>query len=87
MAMSLASQIRDRLAHYLDGSVSLQEFDAWLVPSTWNVEQTRDRDAIDLTYEIVLRLAEFSNGDCAEPELKALLRPLVLARSGRALTA
>ena len=80
MSISLTSDIRDRLSRYVEGETSLQAFDEWFVPATWNVDQTDDQEAIGLTYEVILRLAEFSNGDCTEPELKALLRPVASGR-------
>jgi len=87
VAMSLASQIRAQLGRYLDGDISLQEFDAWFVPATWNVEGTNDQTKVDLVYEFLLRFAEFSNGDCSEPELRTLLEPLARAHQDSALTA
>ncbi len=55
--------------------------------ATWDVEKTGDQATIDLTYEIVLRLAEYSNGDCTEAELKELLRPLVTTSAPRVASA
>ena len=72
-------KIREYLACYLAGQLSLEQFDEWFVPATWDVDKTGDQATIDLTYEIILRLAEYSNGDCTEAELKRLLRPLVAA--------
>ncbi len=87
MSPSLASEIRDHLARYVEGELSLSALDEWFVPATWDVDRTADRVAIDLTYEIVLRLAEYSNGDCTEQELKALLRPLSVLRGRDAVSA
>ncbi len=56
------------------GELSLQEFDAWFVPATWRVEQLDDPRAEELTWEIYLRLAEYSNGHRALAETKDLLR-------------
>ena len=79
MATSLNARIRDHLADYVAGRTSLLEFDEWFIPETWDVDKSDDRPLIDLTYEIILRLAEYSSGDCSEAELKDLLRPLVTA--------
>lgn len=76
MPSSLASSVRDHLADYLSGDLSLEEFDRWFVPTTWGIDKTGDQPTIDLTYEIILRLAEYSNGECTEDELKKLLLPL-----------
>lgn len=79
MAASLNALIRDHLGDYVAGKTSLREFDEWFIPETWDVDRSGDQPLIDLTYEIILRLAEYSNGDCSETELKRLLRPLVTA--------
>lgn len=52
-------------------------FNEWFVPATWSVDREADQATIDLTYEIILRLAECANGDCTEAELKLILHPLV----------
>lgn len=79
MPLPLADEIRQNLERYLAGETSLEVFGDWFVPATWDVDRTNDQSLIDLTYEMILRLAEYSNGDCSEAELKRLLRPLVAA--------
>ena len=79
--------LRSHLARYLSGADSLRTFDEWFVPATWDVDRAGDQATIDLTYEIILRLAEYSNGDCTEEQLKDLLRPLVAAPVPSAATA
>jgi hypothetical protein len=69
MRSSLAPAIRDHLADYLRGDLTLRAFDEWFVAATWHVEQTGDQQTIDLTDEIILRPAEYSHGDCTEAEL------------------
>ena len=77
MSTSLSTAIRANLARCLDGPWSLRAFDEWFVPATIDVERSGDAMAEALTWEIYLRLAEYSNGDCTEDELKGLLRQLV----------
>ena len=77
MESSLDHDIRERLARYLRGETRLRDFDAWFVPATWEVDQERDPVAYDLTNEIYLRLAEYSNGQWTEAELKDRLRHFV----------
>lgn len=74
MTSSLERQIREHLARFVDGRASLEEFDAWFSPATLNVEQLDDPGAEDLTWEIMLRLAEYSNGDRSLAETRAILR-------------
>ena len=77
MESSLDHDIRERLAQYLRGETRLSDFDAWFVPATWEVDQERDPVAYDLTNEIYLRLAEYSNSHWTEAELKDRLREFV----------
>lgn len=70
-------EIREQLARYLANEISLEEFQGWFVPATWNVEQTNNPIAAELAHEIELRLAEFSNGHWTEDDLRSLLGPLV----------
>jgi hypothetical protein len=77
MSHPLAAAIREHLARYLAGETTLDALGDWFVPATWDIDQTGDQTAVDLTDEIILRLAEYSNGDCSEAQLRELLRPLV----------
>jgi hypothetical protein len=70
-------EIRDRLARYLNDDISLHEFEEWFVPVAWSIEQTQNANAIELAGEVELRLAEFSNGDWTEAELRSKFEPLV----------
>jgi len=77
MERALDIEIRDRLASYLVGEISLQDFEHWFVPSSWNIVQSKNQAAVNLVYEIELWLAEYSDGFWSEDELKDQLRPLV----------
>lgn len=77
MPYSLNFNIRERLAAYLAQECSLQEFEDWFFPETWDVDQAGDLALTNLVYGIKLRLAEFSNGDWTENELRSLLRPFI----------
>ena len=77
MGFALDIEIREQLARYLVGEISLQEFEDWFVPASWNVVQSKNMSAIYLVYEIELWLAEFSDGFWNEDELKEKLLPLV----------
>src|SRR5712692_6815584 len=74
MSYSLDFNIRERLATYLAKEISLHEFEDWFFPETWDVDQLGDLALTNLVYGIKLRLAEFSNGDWTEDELRSLLR-------------
>jgi hypothetical protein len=77
MNLSLENEIRDKLASYLLGEISLEDFKDWFVPILWNIENSQNRSAINMVYEIELRLAEYSSKFWNEIELKNLLRPMV----------
>ncbi len=77
MNPSLDNDIRERLASYLLGEGSLEDFKDWFVPVLLEVDNSHNQKAINMAYEIELRLAEYSNAYWSEDELKRLLRPLV----------
>jgi len=70
-------EIRERLGQYLDRKISLHDFQAWFVPVLWNIEQTHNAKAIELAGEVELQLAEYTNDDWTEDELRSELQPLV----------
>jgi len=77
MSYSLDINIRERLAAYLANEISLREFEDWFFPETWDVDQLGNLTITNLVYGIKLCLAEFSNGDWTEGELRNLLRPFI----------
>jgi len=81
MTPPLDLEIRSRLADYLGGRTSLQEFQGWFAPQAWNIEKRADPAIANLAREIELLLAEFANGDWTEEELSAKLHPFVTAYS------
>jgi hypothetical protein len=70
------SAIRHQLGAYLSDAMSLDEFTAWLVGASWNIEQTGDVGASQLAYAIELALAEHSSGLLTLDELQRALRDL-----------
>ena len=84
MPSPLEDAIRDLLSRYVAGELSLQAFDVWFVRATSDVDRTGPAEAIDLTYEIFLRHAEYSNGDWTEAELKEMLHAVASPSSAAA---
>ena len=76
MSSPLEQAIREHLMQYVEGRISLREFDSWFVRATADVDRTGPPEAIDLTYEIFGRLAEYSNGDWTKADLNDLLRQI-----------
>ena len=77
MSHSLDFNIREQLAEYLAGEISLREFEDWFFPETWDINLVDNIALLNLVYGIKLRLAEFSNGDWTEDELRSYLRPFL----------
>lgn len=73
MPSSLEKDIRGWVARYISGEVSLREFQEWFAPRVWDIDSTGDAAASRLAGRIELFLAEFSNGDWAEKELRQML--------------
>ena len=77
MTHSLEFNIHEKLAEYLAGEISLHEFEDWFFPETWDIDQMDNPTLANLVYGIRLSLAEFSNGDWTEAELRSILRPFL----------
>lgn len=76
MPDSLAHVIDEHLQRYLRGEDSLAEFEAWLVPQTWDLSPQEDREGHERSTAITLRIAEFTNGDWTEDQLREALAML-----------
>ncbi len=79
MLHSLDYNIREQLADYIAGKLSLREFEDWFFSETWDIDEIDNTDnqtstnLTNLVYGIKLRLAEFSHGDWTEVELRSML--------------
>ncbi|MBI1955041.1 MAG: hypothetical protein HYS38_01460 [Acidobacteria bacterium] len=78
MNMLSSAQIHRQLWQYLAGSLSIDEFEDWLVSSSWNMHKDADRDAQELVGAIELRLAEYSQGHLDEADLKSELQMIAV---------
>ena len=75
--MVKSAEIRNRLIDHLVGRLSLKDFEAWLVSSSWDMPKARWSDARELIAEFELRLAEFSLGHLSEDQLRQELLEFV----------
>jgi hypothetical protein len=66
--------IREWVATYLSDEVSLLDFQTWFVPRAWEILETGTPAAV-VASELELLLAEFTNGDLTEDELRETLVP------------
>jgi hypothetical protein len=69
MNSSIRNQIDERLSRYLAGQSSLAEFHDWFIPATWDLDAEAEVDRT-FAHQLQLLLAEFSNGDRTEGELR-----------------
>ncbi len=73
MTHSLDFTIRERMADYQEGRLTLREFEDWFFAETWESDDLDNQSLTNLIYEIKLRLAEYTHGDWSEAELRSLL--------------
>ncbi|HZU00149.1 MAG TPA: hypothetical protein VFA10_10835 [Ktedonobacteraceae bacterium] len=78
MPHPLDFNIREQLADYLVGKISLRTFEDWFFAETWDIGQRDDLALANLVYGIKLRLAEYAHGDWTETELRSRLRPFLI---------
>lgn len=74
MSASLEQSIREAIRQYIAGRIPLREFQEWFASRTWDVGAESDDNLRRLVNEIDLLVAEFSNGDWTEEELKSNLQ-------------
>jgi hypothetical protein len=70
-------QIRQWLARFLHGEVSLDQFEDWFVQRSWNMHRDSDDASQKLASAIELRLAEYSSGHLSDEQLHNELLPFV----------
>ncbi len=75
--MVRASEIRSRVADWLQGALALEDLEEWFARNTWDVHQWGDRDVVALVHEIELRLSEHSSGHLPEKQMADELRKFV----------
>lgn len=73
MAALLEHSIRAAVMEYIVGRIQLRDFQEWFASRTWDVK-AEPQDVEQLVNEIDLLLAEFSNGDWTEAELRSKLQ-------------
>jgi hypothetical protein len=69
-------EIRAYLSRYLAGSLTLDAFEDWFVPETWDIE-SYSAGAAKLATEIRSALFRLSAGEAAEDDFRAFAREKV----------
>lgn len=72
-AMVSSSQIRERIAQFLDGQIDLENFEDWIIQNTWNIHLSGSVAAESLTFAIEESLSEYSSNHINESELRGEL--------------
>ena len=71
------SEIRRELARCVMGQCTLDEFQDWFVPRSWNFQKNANPSLLRLVSSIELAIAEFTNGDWSSQELCGILNLLL----------
>jgi hypothetical protein len=78
MSATIENQIRQELWKYAQGKLSLDEFRAWFVSVSWNIEHSHEPQAIQLAHQIDGILAEASSADWGDADIyEELSRPFL----------
>ncbi|MGB2800631.1 MAG: hypothetical protein WBC82_12400 [Dehalococcoidia bacterium] len=75
--MNITSEFYRRVIQYLNDEISVIQLEDWFLPNFDQILTLPDCPPRDLAGDIQLALAEMSNGDRTEAELKALIRELI----------
>jgi hypothetical protein len=76
MPSELEHAIQQHIIQYLDGVVSLAEFEEWFVPILWDIDD-EDPRVRELAGTIHILIAEFSRGDRTATDLREHLADAV----------
>ncbi len=75
--MVTAEEIRERLVALLDGPLSIEDFEDWIVAGGWNMHTSSDNAAQRLVGAVEVRLAEYSQDHLSESELREELESVL----------
>jgi len=75
--MTSAHEIRRKVALVSTGKLSLNAFEDWFVPNSWNVHKSGSQETIDLVSAIHLMLSERDDALLNEPSLRKRLSSLL----------
>ena len=75
--MNITSELYKKIIQYLNGEISVTQLEDWFLPNFGQIINLPDCPPRDLAGDIQLALAEMSNGDRTEAEMKGLIRDLI----------
>ena len=71
------AEIRERVAAFLTGELTLDDFEDWLAQNTWNLQPEGNEHSYRMTHAIEHRLFLYSDNQLNEEGLRDELRPFV----------
>jgi hypothetical protein len=75
--MALTSEIFSKVFQYLDGKISVEDIEDWLVPHLYEFLTLHPCSAVELAGVLELGLAEMSSRQCSEDEFRSLLKKYI----------
>jgi hypothetical protein len=66
----MIEKIKQHLTRYLSDESSLDQFEDWFLPATWNLKPDEGRLAYELAGQVSLAIAEHDNGHITLEELR-----------------
>lgn len=68
--MALSAEIVANLVKLLRGKISVEQFEDWFVPRSWNVHKDDDREAERLAHDVDFALIELEEGRIDEKQFR-----------------
>jgi len=75
--MNITSELYKKIIQYLNDEISVTKLEDWFLPNFGLILSLPDCPPRDLAGDIQLALAEMSNGNRTEAELKALIKDII----------
>ena len=75
--MNLTSEVFRKVSQYLNGKISLEDVEDWLVSHLYEFLTLPPCSASELAGTIELGLAEMSSGQCSEDDFRSLLEKYI----------
>jgi len=73
MSQNLEQTIREFVAEYIGGQISISDLHEHIAPILWDVEDSGDSVVENLTYSIELLISEYTAGHRSESSLRSEL--------------
>lgn len=74
-------ELRHRAADYVSGRSTLRDFELWLAPLAWSIDDAADATLRDLVNRLELRIAEYTSGAWSDEQLRQLIEDIAVPSS------